>query len=566
MKDITRRSFLRGSALAVASISISTALTGCMQTSTRPLLSQAIFEHGVASGDPLTTAVILWTRALPIDSTLKKAVNITWELSSDKDFNNVVRSGLVNTNAIMDYTVKIDAQGLQPATVYYYRFNAANTSSTVGRTKTLPMGHVDQIKLAIYSCSNYPAGYFNAYQHGAEGVEFDAVLHLGDYIYEYGMGGYATSKAVEIGRALADDNNTEIYNLTDYRKRYALYRTDKGLQNLHASTPFIVVWDDHEVANDTWKEGAQNHTPDEGDFFERQVAAVRAYYEWLPIRPPYGEQSPQIYRSFDFGDLLSLHMLDTRVIGRDKQLEYSKYRDTQTKEFDKARFSADISAPSRTLLGQEQFDWLASNMKKSDAKWQVLGQQVLMSKMLMPAAVFGGGDRTKIVGNVSMLSKLKEKSNTNIPLNKSESNLINTKMPYNMDAWDGYPVEREKLYDLVTSMNKNLVVVAGDTHNAWHSRLANKKGKLVGVEFATPSVTSPGMESYLQADAKTAKKMANELVTLVDDLAYCNLHQRGYMALTINHQEVVADWVFIDNILSTDYNVSNRHQAKFPAA
>ncbi|MFT5758719.1 MAG: alkaline phosphatase D [Alteromonadaceae bacterium] len=564
MKGISRRSFLRGSALAVASISASTALTGCMQTPADLVLSQASFEHGVASGDPLATAVILWTRALPITPASTKSLSLTWELSSDNNFNNILRSGVVTTSALMDYTIKVDAQDLQPATVYYYRFNAANTSSPVGRTKTLPVGRVDQIKLAIYSCANYPAGYFNAYQHGAENTEFDAVLHLGDYIYEYAMGGYATDKAVEIGRALAADNDTELYTLTDYRKRYALYRTDNGLQNLHASAPFIVVWDDHEVSNDTWKEGAQNHTANEGDFFERRVAAVRAYYEWLPIRPPYGRQSPQIYRSFDFGDLISLHMLDTRIIGRDKQLEYSDYRNTQTKEFDQARFNADISAPSRTIVGQAQFDWLASAMKKSEAKWQVLGQQVLMSKMFMPAAVFGSA-RTKVASTVSMLANLQEKSDKKSPLSEKESSLINTKMPYNMDAWDGYPVEREKLYDLVTSMNKNLVVVAGDTHNAWHSRLADQKGKLVGVEFATPGVTSPGMESYLKIDAEGAKQMANELVTLVDDLAYCNLHQRGYMTLTINRQEAVADWVFIDNILSTDYEVSDRHQARFSA-
>nr|WP_284500232.1 alkaline phosphatase D family protein [Microbulbifer sp. GX H0434] len=527
----------------------------------RPELpSEVSFPHGVASGDPLQDAVILWTRALPTGGgDPSEPTKVTWELARDSGFTDVLRRGSVETHAGRDYTVKIDVQGLQPATGYYYRFVGASEQSPVGRTKTLPGSDVEQVKLAVFSCSNYPAGYFNAYQLAAQRGDWDAVLHLGDYIYEYPADGYATERSAEIGRALPEDNAGEILTLADYRKRYALYRTDAGLQALHAAAPFIAVWDDHEIANDTWKEGAQNHNEGEGDFFARRAAAVQAYYEWLPIRPPRGDRNPQIYRSFRFGDLLDLHMLDTRVIGRDQQIDFGSYMD-EDGSFDSRAFAAAMGEPGRTLLGGKQRNWLAQALEQSSGRWQLLGQQVLMGKMHLPAEMmlnFASGGKNR--DTTAELVALKAASLRGEPLSDSQRARLEQVLPYNLDAWDGYAVEREALYRHIGELGKNLVVVAGDTHNAWCNHLKDEAGKLVGMEFATPSVSSPGMESYLKLDEKSAGEMARGMSVLIDDLQYCNLHQRGYMALTFSREQVQAEWLFIDNIDSTEFAEVGSH-------
>jgi len=288
----SRRNFLKTSAASIFTVAVSSAITGCAQTLINKPLSAIEFKHGVASGDPLSHALIIWTRATTAQSNFE--VTVAWELASDSQFKNIIRSGREQTDKSRDFTIKIDVQDLTPNTEYFYRFMGLNTQSPIGRAKTLPINNVEQIKMAVVSCSNYPAGYFNVYTDAAKQKDLDIVLHLGDYIYEYPMGGYATENAEKIGRQLAADNSGEIITLSDYRKRYAIYRTDQGLQALHAAAPFIAIWDDHEVTNDTYKSGAENHTPDEGDFFKRRAAAIQAYYEWLPIRPPMGEQSPQI--------------------------------------------------------------------------------------------------------------------------------------------------------------------------------------------------------------------------------------------------------------------------------
>ena len=563
MNQLSRRHFLKSSGLAASCIAISTAITGCATDTTSTKLSNIEFEHGVASGDPSSSAVIIWTRVQPLEKI--NTAQLVWELASDRDFTQVFRTGIVTTQRNQDFTVKVDVQQLKPATVYYYRFIGANNTSQTGRTLTLPVNNVEQIKLVVVSCSNFPAGYFNAYHHASQLEDIDAVLHLGDYIYEYPMGGYATEKAAEIGRALAPDNAEEIISLDDYRKRYAIYRTDKGLQALHAAAPFIAVWDDHEVSNDTYKNGAENHNESEGDFFARRAAAIQAYYEWLPIRPPFGEQNPEIYRSFDFGNLLSLHMLDTRVIGRDKQLSYNDYRDSVTKQINIKQFLQDLNQPQRTLLGAEQKSWLQKTVSQSSSRWQILGQQVLMAKMLIPVEAFAGGDITNAPARIAALKSLKDTLDAGGSLTPQQQQRLASVMPYNLDAWDGYPKEREDLYALFSDQNKRLVVLAGDTHNAWHSELKNKEGNIVGVEFATPGISSPGMESYLKLTTNNAQLVAENLSSLIAELEYCNLHQRGYMLVTITPEVATAKWHFIDNILSDEYQVIDTHQASYQA-
>ncbi len=560
-----RRSFIKLSSFAGASAAISTGLAGCTvgHSVKSHLHTNATFTHGVASGDPLADAVIIWTRAVPVSGSV--SAEILWEMASDTAFSDIVASGYAEAKAIHDYTVKVDVTGLRSASRYFYRFKSANNTSDIGETRTLPEAEVTSLTFGVFSCSNYPAGFFTPYLEAAKDSNIEYVLHLGDYIYKYDGKGYATEHAEEIGRTFAADNDTELYTLTDYRKRYALYRTDKGLLALHQTKPFIVVWDDHEISNDTYKDGAENHQEDEGDFYARRAAAVQAYYEWLPIRPPFGTERLEIYRQFTFGNLLDLYMLDTRVLARDKQLEYANYRDSETKAFDQAGFMKDIGNPSRGLLGETQRNWLHSSMQQSHAKWQVLGQQLLIGRMLFPVSIFNGVTRKDIPAHVHKLANIKRKQIGGTALNDQELALINTVMPYNLDAWDGYPAEREIVLKQLHSMGKSVIALAGDTHNAWHNKLTLEDGTEVGVELATPAVTSPGMEHYLSMDDEAAEIFADDLTLLIEDLQYCNLHQRGFMTLTVNEDNAKVTWHYVDAIMTKAGKVVNTHSFEVTA-
>ncbi|MDX3772947.1 alkaline phosphatase D family protein [Chromatiaceae bacterium AAb-1] len=565
--SLSRRDFLKycGATLCVAAVS--TSLTGCLSSLSRDKLSAVNFDSGVASGDATQNALILWTRATPIAEVSKPTeLTVAWELATEPEFSNIIRSGYASTSAQQDFTIKIDVQELTPGTSYYYRFVGASGESMTGRTATLPDGHLETLKLAVFSCSNYPAGYFNVYTEAAK-QQPDAVIHLGDYIYEYGSDGYATENAAAIGRTLADNNSSEILTLEDYRRRYATYRQDKGLQLLHASAPWYLVWDDHEIANDTWMHGAENHQPEtEGDFYLRRAAALQAYFEWLPVRPPKEDDNTYIYRSFDFGDLFSLHMLDTRIIGRSQQLNYRDYINPETGAFDQQRFHQDFTS-NRPLLGEQQLNWLNQQLQASTASWQVLGQQVLMGRMHLPAEIIANPDISQAAAKIAELAQVKQRviqaRQQGLTPDATDVARLSASLPYNLDAWDGYPAEREMLYQQLKAVNKKLLVLAGDTHNAWYSTLTNLQGEKIGVEFATSSVSSPGMETYLQLNDQQSAQLAQALTLLIDDLDYCNLHQRGYLQLELRHEQVTADWIFIDNILSEDYQIAGQHRVEY---
>ena len=572
MENFNRRKFIQRALLvggafmtpAVVSAGVhSRHLRGC---------SPAQFLHGIASGDPLSNAVILWTRATPNEfkpkhfkhrwfsyylNKRRKKLIIGWEVSTTPDFSRVIRRGRARVTDKSDYTLKVDVVGLKPGTKYYYRFRSGSGFSPVGTTRTLPEDDVSQVKLAAMSCSNYPAGYFNAYTDASKIPDLDAVVHLGDYIYEYGDGEYATELADEIGRSFNSGNDTEILTLEDYRNRYAQYRTDSGLQALHAAAPFICVWDDHEVSNDTWREGAENHSEDEGDFFERKAQALQAYFEWLPIRPVIKGNNEVIYRQFHFGNLVNLMMLDTRVIARDKQLDYTNYIG-EDGNFDGAAFVADVGNPNRTLLGSDQLQWLQGSLIGSQAKWQVLGQQVLMGNMPLPAEILLnlGNPEADLLSTISELTAIKGRMLAGDPtVTDEEKARVNTVLPYNLDAWDGYAYEREVILQTALAANKDLIVLAGDTHNAWANNLKTLAGDKVGVEYATSSVTSPGLEDYLQLPSAFWADFEAALTFLIDNLKYFNTGDRGYMVVTFNQEEAKAAWVFVDNILSKDYSV-----------
>ncbi|WP_230658144.1 alkaline phosphatase D family protein [Psychrobacter sp. I-STPA10] len=566
-----RRRFIKGvGGAAVTGLSLG--MVGCHHDnkhSTQSITSDNVvsFEHGIASGDPLADKVILWTRVTPVikaSEAKPSEIKVQWQIAEDAKMSKVVNQGSVTTTARQDYTVKVDADGLKPATTYYYRFSVGDTQSRIGRTKTLPVTNVEQVKLAVFSCANYPAGYFHVYADAARRDDIDVCVHLGDYIYEYGRNtvnqsgekvpAYASTNASKLKREVMPE--TEIVSIQDYRLRHAQYKTDPDLQALHERIPMIAVWDDHELSNDTFKDGAENHQPDvEGKWDTRKLAAVTAYHEWLPTR---NQVPSEIYRRFDFGSLLSLYMLDTRVVGRDKQLDYQKYVtidvNTGAMGLDAAKFTQAIYDKNRHLLGLKQTNWLVEQLRNSNATWQLLGQQILMARMLMPAPVILNIVNPKAGIDLATYLSIAQKAQINpAQLSATEQAILaQPSIPYNLDAWDGYAAARELVLNAAKSLNKNLVVLSGDTHNAWASNLTTKDGESVGVEFATSSVSSPGFEEYLPNANPQQLQMA--LIQLVKDLQYCDTHQRGYMLITVTAEQCQSDWIFVSDILKPTYS------------
>ncbi|NBU74650.1 MAG: hypothetical protein EBS30_05465, partial [Planctomycetes bacterium] len=474
----------------------------------------------MASGDPYKDSVILWTRIDPT-SIFSENIAVAWELSADTKFNtaSIIKKGTFTTSASRDWTVKVEAEGLTAGTQYYYRFLVGDSTSETGSTKTLPT-NASNIHLGVFSCANYTAAEeFLVYGHAADIAQtnpYDAIVHVGDYIYEYGKGGYGSAEDSANSRGFSPAK--EIINLDEYRQRYAQYNSDINLRELRASTPLIGIWDDHETANDSYAEGAENHqAATEGDWIARRDAALKAYYEWMPIREPelrdgtdQGTAKPPLtkgYRSFDFGDVLSLHILETRLTARDKQLAYPDATAVQTRlgailqspsligsyaskygvaaptsAADGTRFASAL-APyvtnelvaavvgeayfgNREMMGKEQLDWLKNEIATSNASWQVLGQQVLMQNIAIPAELLlNAGDPKVLAKYAAPLQKLA----LGQPLTAAEQALFSeaTKIPYNLDAWDGYGAEREEIIKAALQLGKKLVSLAGDTHNAW---------------------------------------------------------------------------------------------------
>lgn len=523
------------------------------------------FTHGVASGDPLQERVILWTRATPVD--LLDKPQVTWEIATDSQFHQVVNQGVVETSSLVDFTVKIDADGLSPNQTYFYRFMSGGATSPIGQTKTIPAvsSSPDQVRFAVCSCSNYPAGYFHVYREIAN-QNVDVVIHLGDYIYEYGKAGYATESAEQLGRLFDLDNENEIYTLDDYRRRYAQYRTDGDLQAAHHRHPFIVIWDDHELSDDTWENGLGDINY-KGEFSERKLAALQAYFEWMPIRPVTENDHLKIYRQFDFGSLVKLSMLDTRIIARSQQLKYSNYLSSNI--LDVTRIKRDLNNNSRTILGLEQRKWLENQIIQSNATWHVLGQQVLMTKMMVPGELssilvdfvkppFSLSKFTDLVGKMVALSTIKTRISLNDKtVTTAEKNRINVMAPFNLDAWDGYYAERENLYELLRKQKKKVVVLAGDTHNAWSSDLYSDSGTKVGVELAVSSISSPGMESYIENIPLSVKAFESAFKNLVGELNYTNLSQRGYMLINFTSERMQSDWIYVSTVKERQYTIDH---------
>lgn len=439
------------------------------------------FYHGVASGDPTPDAVVLWTRVTPPSSNFG-SIEVKWKIATDTAFLNTVNGGIFVTDSSRDYTVKVDATGLQPNTWYYYEFTALGKNSLTGRTKTTPSGGVEQLRFAVMSCSNYQAGLFNAYQDVALRNDVDAILHLGDYIYEYGN---------SIGGHRDADPNSEIYSLADYRLRHSCHKLDSMSLRMHQQYPIIATWDDHEVANNAYETGAENHTPDEGDYMQRKSASQEAYYEWMPLRYPEEGNHGKIFRKITFGDLADVFVLDTRHYSRDSQ-NVNLRNDT-----------------SHHILGVEQMQWLKDQLLNSHAQWKIIAQQVMMGQL----TPFG--------------------------------------LVINPDQWDGYAAERKNLYDFIRNNNiDNVVVLTGDIHTAWAMDLpynlnnynpSNGDGS-VAVEFVCTSVTSGSSPIPLPPVYNLIEDL------LLRHIKYVDLNKKGYSVLNLQPDKATGHFYTVKNI------------------
>lgn len=527
---LKRRTVLRAGALAGAAVG-TTALAGQAANASAnagggggaPAAGgHAVFQHGVASGDPMADRVILWTRVTPTPeatpgSGVGDVVVVTWEVSPDPGFGHITASGSVSTDAGRDHTVKFDATGLAPDSWYHYRFHALGQTSTVGRTRTAPadgaMPASGRWRTGVVSCSNWEAGYFAGYRHLVQRGDLDVVIELGDYIYEYERGGYTA----KFGAIRHHEPPHEIITLRDYRTRLAQYRTDPDLQSLHAHVPWICTWDDHELANDAWEHGAENHQPHEGNWGDRKAAGSQAYFEWMPIRPDSLRDGGFLYRRLRWGALAELSMLDLR-----------SYR-TETP----GRLDGHAVDQAGTMTGADQFDWLTRGLASSTARWNVVGNSVMVSPVMIPPL----DHRT--MGALTELLGIPREGIT-----------------YNADQWDGYAGERRRLFESIRNTGKrNFVFLTGDIHSSWANEVPVDPADYPGagvdaVEFVTPSITSNNVDDILKmpsgnglsAAAQGALSGANNHIRWVD------LDRHGYTVVEFTQDYAHADyWALHDH-------------------
>lgn len=564
----SRRDFMVKTAGATAAVAMLGTLAACGGSST----PRADFKYGVASGDPLADRVILWTHAKISDSA--NSVWLTWEVATDNAFATVLRTGRVQTTEASSFTAKVDVTGLTAGTSYFYRFvDDAGVISTVGTTRTLPSSSATSVKLAVFSCTLYSEGFFNAYDAAAKS-EAQYAIHLGDYLYEYGSDPkkFGNADAVALGRVTVPAN--DMVSLSDYRARYALYRSDPNLQALHAKMPWITIWDDHEFANNAWVGGAENHNPlTQGDWLARKAIAAKVYHEWMPIRTPDTANLLKIYRSFDFGNLLSLHMLDTRIEGRDQQYDNFGDADGGVTRYVTGLTSGTDAA--RRMISTTQQSWLTSSISSSTASWQFLGNQDIMARMWFPASVLqayatAATNPTGVSTAISnyLTAKATRAAAGNAALTPTQTALLSApKIPYNLDSWDGYPSNREAVLQAIKAQKKRLVTLSGDSHNAWFANLTTLAGEKVGVEFAASSVTAPGFESVglgAMASSLDGSALVAQLgsaavgagLGLVDDLNYADTIRRGYLLMTVTSDAVKGEYVFVSTVKSATYTAA----------
>ena len=528
MLTIDRRSLVLGAGFGLGALLVAPG------RSLAQLLAAKGFTHNVASGEPGSDSMLLWTRYVP--ATGEDIVRLDAEVALDPDFTKVVSGGSVRTGIYRDWTAKITVDGLKPGTVYWYRFVAPDGSrSPVGRTKTLPADDAARFGLAVFSCSNMPVGWFNAYGHAAKRTDLDLWMHVGDYFYEYGNASYKDK--IIAGRAVEPDH--EILAIADYRLRYACYRADADLQLLHQMAPMVAFWDDHESANDSWEGGAQNHQPKtEGDWNPRRAAAMQVYREWMPV-------SDEPWKSYPIGTLATLYRTESRLLARTKQADIAAaYRAADPDAALKA-FRDDVwEDPSATMLGSTQESWLAHSLKAGarSTAWQLVGMGTILGRTVMPADAM---DWLRRDASDQVVSRF-----------KNDIRAARIGLPMWMDRWDGYPAARSRLLKSAQEADADLVMLSGDSHNAWAYSLT-EDGKRAGVEFAGHSVTSGGLEGGFGADPKV---VARGFVAANPEMQWADTSQRGYMMIDITPQRVTGEWLFMRTIQSSSIELAGSHQ------
>ncbi|NML49638.1 alkaline phosphatase [Streptomyces sp. R302] len=508
----TRRTVVKAAAVTAATAPV---LLG----TAAPALADApapAFLHGVASGDPLPDGVLLWTRVTPSPeavpgSGLGADVRVDWEVAEDRSFARVVASGAATASAAADHTVKADVRGLRPATAYFFRFTAGGTVSATGRTRTAPAADsaAPGVRFGVVSCANYEAGHFSAYRHLAARGDLDAILHLGDYIYEYASGVYPEAKDT----VRTHEPRHEIVSLADYRTRHGRYKTDPDLQALHAVHPVVAIWDDHEFANDAWTGGAENHTPGaEGDWAARVAAAKRAYFEWMPVRT---STEGTVFRRLRFGKLADLHLLDLR-----------SFRSAQAKTG-----SGSVDDPERTVTGRAQLDWLKSGLAGSDAAWQLVGTSVMISPVAFGALP------------AYLLEPLAELMG--LPVEG---------IAVNVDQWDGYTDDRKELLGHLSSRAiRNTVFLTGDIHMAWANDVPAKAATYplsasVATEFVVTSVTSDNLDDLLNVAPGTLSVVAAGAVRAANrHVKWVDMDHHGYGVLDVTAARSQMDYYTVSD-------------------
>lgn len=498
------------------------------------LLSARGFTHSVASGEPAEDGMLLWTRFVPLDG---NDTTLMAEVAVDADFTRVVAGGTVVTGSWRDWTAKLTVAGLQPGASYHYRFVAPDGSmSPVGRTKTLPAGDVARFGLGLFSCSNLPVGYFNAYGHAAQRDDLDLWLHVGDYIYEARRPA-SNAANVTAARALTLEPAHEILALADYRMRFACYRADLDLQRLHQVAPMVALWDDHESANDSWAGGAGQHQPDEGEWSVRKAAAMQAYREWMPV-------SEEPWKAYRIGNLATLYRTESRLLARTRQLDMGPALAAGDSAALRTFRDGPWQDPAITMLGSEQESWLAAALldHARSSAWQLVGMGTIVGRTCAPPDV---------------LSWLKpDTRQARVTFWRDALRAAQDGLPMWMDRWDGYPAARGRLLAAAQAADADLVMLAGDSHNAWAYALAHD-GRPAGVEIAGQAVSSNGFEGDVAVDPLVT---ARGLVEANPELQWCDTSRRGYVVVEVTPERVTSEWQFLRTVKQRDLSLTGTHR------
>ncbi len=527
-------------ALARRDLLQAAALTSAIALAPGTLLATPLrgFTHSVASGDPVQDSVTLWTRYVPLDG---GSAELQVELARDPAFAEIVARGTTTAGPESDFCAHARPAGLAPGQWYFYRFTAPDGQvSDIGRTRTLPAGPLENVRIGVFSCSNATSGWFNAYGHAAARNDLDLVIHLGDYIYESKLDRSDALEELAIARQIQPQH--ECVSLVDYRLRYASYRMDADLQALHRAYPMIAMCDDHETVNNSWLHGAENHGEHEGPWPVRMAAAMRAWHEWLPMRS-------DAYARYELGDLASLFRLETRIIGRSQQLDLGEYLKGQSDPLTAALAFRDgpLADPARTMMGAEQERWLADGLAQSvagGARWQILAQQTIMGTTLMPRDYSSWFTPDAPPGD-------SKRAELDLAVQLGALGIGTS-----MDRWDGYPAARSRLLASAQAAGAELVVLSGDSHNAWAFELEHD-GQPAGVEFAGQGVSSLGMDKRYFGDPQA---IARSYLDTNPAIKWCDTSRRGYMVLDITPEAVTNEWLFLHSRHERSREVLDTHR------